>query len=148
METILKELRELRARINEIEAKVDFSIKSLQALFRSGNLIKIGDMDASVKVGEIADLGPGITSLKTHEDESVSIFRTRFAPWAILPPHKHDVSERIRFRSKGSTWYDGADIIEDGHVIPPFVLHAISVGPTGGEIDVIFYKAGVNNPHS
>lgn len=143
METILKELRESRERLRRIEAKVDVSIKSLQTLFRYGNLIKIEDMDASVKVGQLAELGPGITSHKTYEDGNISIFRTRFAPFAILPPHKHNVPERIRFASKGSTWYDGADVIEDGHVIPSFVLHAISVGPTGGEIDVIFYKTGL-----
>lgn len=134
----LAQIKEARKQISILEKKIEDCTVDLQSIFRNGNMITLETINSLIELNGVAEIAPGVLSHKVKDTKFETIHVVKFAPYAILGAHKHDVDEYIYIRS--GNWHDGADKIEDGYLIPKFTLHTISAGQEGGIIEVVFKK--------
>lgn len=134
----LKEMNIAQHTVNNLHARADKLNTDLKAIYSGGNMVTFDSLMNDLGLNDLAELADGVSTRKIAQTESSCSFMVRFAPYAILGAHMHDVPEKINIHC--GTLSDGADNLEDGHIIKPHELHAISAGPVGATCTVSFWK--------
>jgi hypothetical protein len=136
MKTILSELERYEIKLEVLLRRAENIGQQITYMYNDGNMVTALSMAGNVSSDHFTEIAPGVMSKKMQDNTCGLSFIVKFAPFAMLGAHKHDLPEEIT--TIEGELSDGPDMIPEKATIPAYQVHTISAGINGALCVVSF----------
>ena len=128
--------QDIRDRLQNMSERVA-SVEVMYELFKKKDLIKGSEILAAMYKGSEYKLAEGVYGwLIEYVPGKLIRVGTRFEPFSLIPPHRHDMDEKVIIIE--GELFDGDTHVGREYDIPAFQSHFIMSGANGAIIEVLF----------